>query len=147
MFVVVECEKGSRDRFEKLFVDGELVFKQKVKRPYLAAYGYVKDTLQEDGDEMDAYIIGGKVRRGSTYNVRPICLIKVTDDGACDDKLVCTVDGIKGVERYIPRIAKAIAKYSRTSKVNGIVLDPLEIHYAIEKCRQRRAIAWAYSKK
>ena len=72
---------------------------------YVADYGYVPDTLCEDGDPLDALlVIDESVPHGVVVPARPIGVLRMVDDGEDDEKLICvaakdiTKDHIKEVE-------------------------------------------------
>lgn len=57
---------------------------------YPADYGYIPNTLCEDGDPLDALlIIDESVPQGVVVPARPIGVFYMIDDGEPDEKLVC----------------------------------------------------------
>lgn len=55
-------------------------------------YGSVIGTLGEDGDPLDAIVLGPPIAMGETVRVRVHAVVRFTDRGLADDKLVCTND-------------------------------------------------------
>lgn len=91
--VIIEIQKGNVNKYE---VDKETgrVFLDRVNGTaslgYPADYGYVPDTLCEDGDPLDALlIIDESVPQGVVVPARPIGVLKMIDDGEGDEKLIC----------------------------------------------------------
>ena len=90
--VVIEIQKGSRNKIEvdkatnRLFLDrvnGTLL-------GYPADYGYVPDTLCDDGDPLDALvIIDESLPHGVVVPVRTVGVLLFEDDGEMDEKLIC----------------------------------------------------------
>ncbi len=90
--VVIEIQKGSRNKIEmdkdtgRLFLDrvnGTLM-------GYPSDYGYVPDTLCDDGDPLDALIIiDESLPHGVVVPSRPIGVLYFEDDGEMDEKLIC----------------------------------------------------------
>lgn len=90
--VVIEIQKGSRNKIEvdkntgRLFLDrvnGTLL-------GYPTDYGYVPDTLCEDGDPLDALVvIDESLPHGVVVPVRAVGVLHFEDDGEMDEKLIC----------------------------------------------------------
>jgi inorganic pyrophosphatase len=88
---LVEIPKGSRNKYEW---DEELgaikldrfLFSSVV---YPTDYGFIPDTLGQDGDPLDAMILlSESTFPGCIVQARPIALFRMTDDGEVDDKVV-----------------------------------------------------------
>lgn len=57
---------------------------------YPADYGYIPETLCEDGDPLDALlVIDESVPQGVVVPARPVGVFYMIDDGEPDEKLVC----------------------------------------------------------
>lgn len=90
--VIIEIQKGSRNKIEvdkktgRLFLDrvnGTLM-------GYPADYGYVPDTLCDDGDPLDALvIIDESLPQGVVVPSRAVGVLYFEDDGEMDEKLIC----------------------------------------------------------
>lgn len=65
---------------------------------YLLNYGYVPNTISDDGEELDAYLLGvfDPVKK---YHGRVIAIIHRTNDN--DDKLVVVPDGVNYTDDQI----------------------------------------------
>lgn len=60
---------------------------------YPADYGYVPNTLCEDGDPLDGLlVIDESVTQGVVVPARPIGVLHMVDDGENDEKLICVAD-------------------------------------------------------
>ena len=90
--VRVEIPKGSRNKYE---YDEELdaikldrfLFSSMV---YPTDYGFIPDTLGEDGDALDAMVcVSEPTFPGCVIEVKPIALFKMEDDKGVDDKILC----------------------------------------------------------
>ena len=88
---LVEIPKGSRNKYEydeqlggiKLdrFLFSSVVFP--------ADYGFIPDTIGEDGDALDAMVlVGERTFPGCLIEVRAIAVLRMTDDRGQDDKIV-----------------------------------------------------------
>ncbi|MFL5826398.1 MAG: inorganic diphosphatase [Thermoleophilaceae bacterium] len=92
LLCVVEIPKGSRNKYE---YDPELgaikldrfLFSSMV---YPTDYGFIPDTLAEDGDPLDAMVtVSEPTFPGCVIPVKPIALFKMKDDKGIDDKVLC----------------------------------------------------------
>ena len=92
LLCVVEIPKGSRNKYE---YDPELgaikldrfLFSSMV---YPTDYGFIPDTLAEDGDPLDAMVtVSEPTFPGCVIPVKPIALFKMRDDKGIDDKVLC----------------------------------------------------------
>ncbi|HEX6025537.1 MAG TPA: inorganic diphosphatase [Solirubrobacter sp.] len=89
---LVEIPKGSRNKYEyderlggiKLdrFLFSSVVFP--------ADYGFIPETVAEDGDALDAMVlVGERTFPGIVIEVRPIAVLHTSDDRGRDDKIIC----------------------------------------------------------
>ena len=61
---------------------------------YPADYGYIDDTLGEDGDPLDAMVLlPESVFPGVTVKARVVAMYTMTDEAGGDDKLLCVPAG------------------------------------------------------
>lgn len=65
---------------------------------YLLNYGYVPNTISDDGEELDAYLLG-VFEPVDEYHGRVIAIIHRTNDN--DDKLVVVPDGVNYTDNQI----------------------------------------------
>jgi len=89
--VVIEIRKGERNKYEVDKDTGRL-FLDRVNGTmlgYPADYGYVPNTLCDDGDPLDALlIIDESVPHGVVVPSRAIGVLYFEDDGEMDEKLI-----------------------------------------------------------
>lgn len=89
--VIIEIRKGERNKYEVDKSTGRL-FLDRVNATmlgYPADYGYVPDTLCDDGDPLDALlIIDESVPHGVVVPARVIGVLYFEDDGEMDEKLI-----------------------------------------------------------
>ncbi len=89
--VIIEIRKGERNKYEFDKETGRL-FLDRVNGTFLgypADYGYIPETLCEDGDPLDALlIIDESVPHGTVVPSRPIGVLYFEDDGEMDEKLI-----------------------------------------------------------
>jgi inorganic pyrophosphatase len=117
---VVEIPHGSKFKYEikaeKLTVDRPLP----VVLPY--NYGYLPNTLHDDGDPTDICIIGDfPIFPGAYIKVSVLGAFKCIDNGESDDKLVSVVLGESHSDQDIERGKRKIKHYLSTYKEGFIV--------------------------
>lgn len=92
VWVIVEIPKGSRNKYEY----DEKLGRIKLDRmlfssvQYPTDYGYIPDTLAEDGDTLDAMVLVSEpTYPGIAIESRPIGLFRMFDEKGQDDKILC----------------------------------------------------------
>lgn len=118
--IVIEIKKGERNKYEFDKDTGRLTLDRvnATMLGYPADYGYIPDTLCDDGDPLDALlIIDESVPHGVVVPARPIGVLKMVDSGEGDEKLICvakddiTKDHIQEVEDLGPNFTKIVEHY------------------------------------
>lgn len=94
--VTIEIPKGSRNKYEVDHETGRIRLDRMLftATRYPHDYGFVDDTLGQDGDPLDAMVL---VREstfpGCVIRCRTIGMFRMTDEAGGDDKLLCVVSG------------------------------------------------------
>lgn len=89
--VVVEIPKLSRNKYEYDSTPGIFRLDRVLHSPlhYPVDYGFIPQTLEEDGDPVDVMIFGDEPsNQGSVLKVRPVGLLRMLDEGRPDDKVL-----------------------------------------------------------
>jgi inorganic pyrophosphatase len=92
LICMVEIPMGSRNKYEFDHDLGAIRFDRFVSASvvYPTDYGFIPDTLGEDGDELDVLVcVSEPTFPGCLVPVRPIGLFCMTDEKGKDDKVVC----------------------------------------------------------
>ena len=92
VMVFVEVPMGSRNKYEVDAETGHVVLDRRLftSMSYPADYGYVEDSLGEDGDPLDALVLLEEPTfPGCQVLARPIGVFHMTDEAGGDDKLLC----------------------------------------------------------
>jgi len=90
--VVVEIPKGSRNKYEfdkerKVIKFDRILFSAV---HYPCDYGFILDTLAEDGDPLDALVLVWEPTfPGCLIDVKPVGLFKMRDEKGRDEKILC----------------------------------------------------------
>ena len=89
--VVVEIPKGSRNKYELDHKTGRIRLDRMLFSPvhYPTDYGFVPDTLAEDGDPLDALVLLGEPTfPGCLIETRVVGMLRMADDKGKDEKLL-----------------------------------------------------------
>jgi inorganic pyrophosphatase len=90
--VIVEIPKGSRNKYEydpktKMFKYDRMLFSSV---HYPSDYGFIPETLAEDGDALDALVLLGEPTfPGVLIESRPVGAFKMWDEKGRDEKILC----------------------------------------------------------
>ena len=90
--VTIEIPKGSRNKYEVDHETGRIRLDRRLftSTAYPTDYGFVENTLGEDGDPLDALVILDEPTfPGCLIRCRAICMFRMTDEAGGDDKLLC----------------------------------------------------------
>jgi inorganic pyrophosphatase len=111
----VEVEKGS---FQRAVFDEhlEIVMYREVSVPYPFAYGFILNTLSDDGDEIDCYILTNEhLKAGTIIDCVPIGLLEQFEKEEVDCKIISLIESddfrfeqehLQQIKRFIFQIFK-----------------------------------------
>jgi inorganic pyrophosphatase len=94
--VVVEIPRGSRNKYEVDHDTGRIRLDRTLftATQYPADYGFIEDTLGEDGDPLDALVLVQEPTfPGCVIRSRAIGMFRMTDEKGGDDKIICVPSG------------------------------------------------------
>ncbi len=94
--VTIEIPKGQRNKYEVDHVTGRVRLDRYLHTPmaYPADYGFIDDTLGEDGDPLDALVLLPEpVFPGVLVAARPVAMFRMVDEQGGDDKVLCVPAG------------------------------------------------------
>lgn len=92
--VVVEIPRGTRNKYELDHTTGRIRLDRRLfsATVYPAEYGFVDQTLGEDGDPLDALVILDEPTfPGCVIGCRPVAVFWMEDDAGPDAKIICVV--------------------------------------------------------
>ncbi len=90
--VVVEIPKGSRNKYEYDFKRKMVKFDRMLFSAvhYPSDYGFIVDTLAQDGDPLDALVLVWEPTfPGCVIDAKPVGLFKMWDEKGPDEKILC----------------------------------------------------------
>jgi inorganic pyrophosphatase len=90
--VVIEIPKGQRNKYEMDHETGRIRLDRMLftSTRYPADYGFIEDTLADDGDPLDALVILDEPTfPGCLIKCRAIGMFRMRDEKGLDDKVLC----------------------------------------------------------
>ena len=90
--VFVEIPSGSRNKYEWDDELGGIVLDRRLftSMSYPADYGFLENTLAEDGDPLDTLVlVSDPTFPGCRIRVRPIGIFHMSDEKGPDEKVIC----------------------------------------------------------
>jgi inorganic pyrophosphatase len=137
--VVIEIPKGQRNKYEMDHETGRIRLDRMLftSTRYPADYGFVEDTLAEDGDPLDALVLLEEPTfPGCLIKCRAIGMFRMRDEKGKDDKILC-------VPATDPRIAH-LADITDVSEFDLLEIQHFfEVYKALEPGKEVEAAKWA----
>lgn len=90
--VYIEIEQFSNQKYEFNKESGKLELDRVLPHPFVYpyAYGFIPNTLADDGDELDALIITDEsLEKGKTYQTQIVGVLLMEDEKGKDEKIIC----------------------------------------------------------
>jgi inorganic pyrophosphatase len=114
--VLIEIPRGSRNKYEVDHESGRMRLDRTLftSTQYPADYGFIEDTLGEDGDPLDALVMirGDPLFPGVLVRCRAIAMFRLTDEKGGDDKVLAVPTADPRLERR--REIDDVAEFDRT---------------------------------
>jgi len=123
--VVIEIPRGSANKYEFDKERGRFVLDRVLYSPmfYPAEYGYIEETLAEDGDPLDALVLTTyPTFPGVVIESRVVGYLRMADEKGEDEKLLAVATGdprmnhIRDLSDVPPHILKEIAHFFEVYK-------------------------------
>ncbi|MDY6771215.1 MAG: inorganic diphosphatase [Candidatus Nanohaloarchaea archaeon] len=125
VYAVIEIPKGSRNKYEYSKDLSTYVLDRVLYSPqhYPGEYGFIPQTIYDDGDPMDIIVLMDKQTfPGCIIEARPIGLMRMVDSGEKDDKILAVPEedprysDYQGIDDVPEHVKKEIAQFFRTYK-------------------------------
>jgi len=125
MNVIVEIPKGSHNKYEIDKKTGLIKLDRVLHsaQDYPFDYGFVPQTLWDDGDALDVVLlITYPLAPGILVEARPIGIMHMVDGGEADEKVIAVASGdpryahVKDIKEANPHLLKEIAHFFATYK-------------------------------
>src|SRR5580658_6177902 len=136
--VVIEIPKGQRNKYEMDHETGRIRLDRMLftSTRYPADYGFIEDTLADDGDPLDALVLLEEPTfPGCLIKCRAIGMFRMRDEKGMDDKILC-------VPATDPRMAhlRDISDVSDFDKLE--IQHFFEVYKALEPGKEVEAATW-----
>ena len=137
--VIIEIPKGQRNKYEMDHVTGRIRLDRMLftSTRYPSDYGFIEDTLADDGDPLDALVLLDEPTfPGCVISCRAIGMFRMRDEKGADDKVLC-------VPATDPRMAylrdiEDVPPYDRLE-----IQHFFEVYKALEPGKSTEVFAWA----
>lgn len=115
---VIEIPKGSRKkRAVHRGHPAEVVIEDKVRKPFMCAYGFIPGTDAKDGECVDVFVFGHGLKTLDVVNIEIVGMVRVCDDGVEDNKVIARVMTEKVDKRAVRRVVRYIEKKTKECSV------------------------------
>jgi inorganic pyrophosphatase len=120
---IIEIPKWTNNKYE--LKNGELILDRVVKLDYPANYGFIPNTLCEDGDPIDIFVISeNPIQPLAKVKLELLGVIKVVDKGENDPKIIAKIASDKysdkfNIDLYTHSIINFLSKYKEGIKIKG----------------------------
>lgn len=123
--VMIEIPKGSRNKYEYDKVNKVIKFDRMLFSSvhYPSDYGFIPNTLAEDGDPLDALVLVSEPTfPGCMIEAKPVGLFKMWDEKGPDEKILCIPmndplwNHIQMLDEVPPHLLKEIEHFFKVYK-------------------------------
>jgi inorganic pyrophosphatase len=136
--VIIECPKGSKNKYE---IDKEtglikLDRAMKTSQDYPFDYGFVPQSLWDDGDALDVVLFTtNPLAPGILVEARPVGIMHMIDGGESDDKILAVpksdprfdhVNDLKDLNEYSLKEIKHFFETYKSIENKSVVIDGSE---------------------
>ena len=137
--VVIEVPRGG---FVKRTANGKVDFVSPFPCPF--NYGSADVYRGQDGDPLDALVLGPRIRRGTRIMTRAIGAVRIIDQGVSDDKLICSNGPIGPLQQFF--ILLFFRFYSVCKRLLYLLRGCPRSNYCAGWCDPKAAIGRAQKK-
>ncbi len=118
--VVVEIPKGSQNKYEIDHETGRIRLDRVLFSPfhYPTEYGYVPDSLSEDGDPIDVMVLISQTTfPGCVVRARVVGMLAMSDEKGVDNKILAVAEDdprfseVRELDQVTPHVLKEISHF------------------------------------
>lgn len=131
----IEMPAGTSHKYE--IKDNVIILDRVLNRSVPYNYGYIPDTLAEDNDPLDIFVISDEpIVVSALVDVVVIGLIKCTDNGERDDKIIAVVPGADYSKSYsMEQIKTYLKKYKKGIILEDRIFTKTYAKFRIKRCQ------------
>lgn len=137
--VTIEIPKGQRNKYEVDHESGRIRLDRMLftAMAYPSDYGYIEDSLGEDGDPLDALVLLDEPTfPGCLVRARPIGMFHMRDEAGGDDKILCIPAG--DPRKYHIREIEDVSEFDRLE-----IQHFFEVYKELEPGKSVEGATWA----
>ena len=137
--VVIEIPKGQRNKYEMDHETGRIRLDRMLftSTRYPSDYGFIEDTLADDGDPLDALVLVEEPTfPGCVIRCRAIGMFRMRDEMGADDKVLCVPATDPRMEHL--RDIHHVPEFDRLE-----IQHFFEVYKELEPGKQVQAASWA----
>ena len=137
--VLIEIPMGQRNKYEMDHASGRIRLDRMLftSTRYPADYGFIEDTLADDGDPLDVLVLLDEPTfPGCLINCRVIGMFRMRDEKGADDKVLCVAATDPRMEHL--RDIRHVPEFQRLE-----IQHFFEVYKALEPGMVVRTEAWA----
>jgi inorganic pyrophosphatase len=137
--VIIEIPKGQRNKYEMDHASGRIRLDRMLftSTRYPSDYGYIEDTLADDGDPLDALVLLEEPTfPGCLITCRVIGMFRMRDEKGADDKVLCVPSSDPRMEHL--RDIHHVPEFDRLE-----IQHFFEVYKALEPGKSVETKAWA----
>jgi inorganic pyrophosphatase len=137
--VIIEIPKGQRNKYEMDHATGRIRLDRMLftSTRYPADYGFIEDTLADDGDPLDALVLLDEPTfPGCLITCRVIGMFRMRDEKGLDDKVLCVPASDPRMEHL--RDIDDVPRFDRLE-----IQHFFEVYKDLEPGKSVQAEAWA----
>lgn len=135
---VIEIEEGSKNKYEYDGNMGVFMYDRCLTSAmvYPASYGFIPNTLCDDGDPLDIMVISPEpIKRATVVESKVLGVLDMEDEGAKDYKIIAVPNfytrkyfGLKDLEDSFLQISKNFFAHYKDLSTNGDRVKVLDWH-------------------
>jgi inorganic pyrophosphatase len=142
---VIEIPKGSQNKYELNKELGELELDRVIGMKYPYNYGFIPQTLSDDGDPVDVFVLGDEpIPPLTRVKLEVLDVIHMVDNGKNDEKLVCKIAGTETTDMLRWQLAEI--KCFLTSYKSGTSIIPVNRENDAMRTLEEGAVRYASEK-
>jgi inorganic pyrophosphatase len=137
--VVIEIPKGQRNKYEMDHATGRIRLDRMLftSTRYPSDYGFIEDTLADDGDPLDALVLLDEPTfPGCLITARVIGMFRMRDENGADNKVLCVPAGDPRMEHL--RDIHHVPEFDRLE-----IQHFFEVYKELEPGKSVAGSAWA----
>ncbi len=121
--------------------DNKLLVDRIIDYPYPANYGFVNNTLWDDGDALDVFVLGLPLHPTSQVEITPFAVIEMYDKGVSDYKLLASFNPKQTLKtNMVETIVSFLRTYKKGTEIRSVSIREKDIEKVLERAYNQEEI-------